>query len=199
MSNQSQGGLNPNQRPPSSGAPGTVVRTTDTGQAGALSTRSIDDPRARAAARAAELEAHWGTDDYEGEDKFYIDARAIPDGWSYEWKAHAVLGAENPSYQVNLARAGWEAVPASRHPSMMPEDWKGMTIDREGMRLMERPLTITEKAKARELRKAREQVGSKEAQIRGMPAGPNSPFATDNKGTALNHIKRDYEAIPIPK
>ena len=101
--------------------------------------------------------------------------------------------------QVTLAQRGWDAVPAYRHPEMMPTGYKGATIDREGQRLMERPLEITNESKARELRKARSQVQQKEAQIKGAPAGDNSPFDTTNKGAPLNNIRRSYEAMPIPK
>jgi hypothetical protein len=159
-----------------------------------------EDPRTRAARRALELREHWGGDhQQEGEDKFYIDPRMVPPGWSYEWKMHTVLNAESPAYQVQIANAGWETVPAYRHPELMPDTYKGMTIDRDGMRLMERPAEITEAAKARELRKARDQVGQKEAQLHGAPAGANSPFATDNKGSPLVKLGKSYEAMKIPR
>lgn len=156
-----------------------------------------EDPRDRAARRAAELREHWGGDEMqEGTDKFYIDPRCIPQGWSYEWKMHTVLNAESPAYQVEIARSGWEAVPAYRHPEMMPNTYKGMTIDRDGMRLMERPAEITEGAKARELRKARQQVGDKEAQLSGASPGQ---FERSNKGDPLVKIRKSYEPMPIPK
>ncbi len=173
--------------------------TEQRGRPPAQATLDAEDPRARAAKRAAELREHSGGDMDEGSDKFFVPPEDIPDGWSYEWKAWTVLGAENPGKQVSDARRGWEAVPAYRHPSYMPKDYTGATIDRDGMRLMERPLEITNEVKAYELRKAREQVNQKEAQIKGAPAGANSPFETDNKGKPLNTIRRSYEAIPIPK
>lgn len=157
-----------------------------------------DDPRARAAARAAELREHRGSMD-DGTDKFYIDPRIIPDGWSYEWKTLTVLNQPNPSYQVQLARAGWEPVPRYRHPEMMPDNYPGETIEREGQILMERPKEITDEAKARELRNARAQVRQKEAQLNGQPAGPTSPFSADNKGTPMVKIGKSYEPMPIPQ
>ena len=172
--------------------------TEQTGRMPAQATK-IEDSRARAARRAAALRDHRGGSMDEGTDKFYIDPSQIPDGWSYEWKAWTVLGAENPGKQVSDARTGWEAVPAYRHPEMMPGGYTGETIDRDGMRLMERPAEITNEVKALELRKARDQVNQKEAQIKGAPAGANSPFETDNKGKPINTIRRSYEAIPIPK
>jgi hypothetical protein len=158
-----------------------------------------EDPRTRAARRAAELRDHR-SDIPEGNDKFAIPAAMIPDGWSYEWKTNTVLGAKNPAYEVAIARAGWEPVPASRHPELMPANWHGQTIEMDGMILMERPKEITEEAKEREKRTARDQVRAKEEQVQQAPAGQNSPFATDNKGNPIHMgIRKTFEAMPIPK
>lgn len=154
-----------------------------------------EDPRARAAQRAAELRGHRGDEDMDASDEFYVDPQDVPDGWSYEWKRKTVLGAEDPAYQVALARAGWEPVPASRHPSYMPMDGHFTTIERKGMILMERPAEISEEARNRELRKARIQVRSKEEQLGA--AGPGQ-FERNNKDASLVKIGKSYEAIPIP-
>lgn len=153
------------------------------------------DPIAAAEARAEQLRAMTQGDPDEG-DKFYIDPRVIPPGWSYEWKRHKLLNAEDPSYQVELARKGWEAVPVSRHPDMMPIGYKGATIERFGNMLMERPKSITEEANRQELRKARAQVKGKEEQLSGVAQGQ---FGRDNKGDSLVKIHKDYEPIQIPK
>lgn len=172
---------------------------TKSGVAGAVNAAlsappPADDPRARAAKRAAELREHGSLDD--GEDKYYIDPKIIPDGWSYEWKTFTVLGKENPSYQVSLAGKGWEAVPRTRHPELMPANHRGETIEREGMILMERPLEITQEAQNRDKRAAREQVRSKEQQLNGAPSGQ---FARDAHPQTKANIKKSYEAIPIPE
>lgn len=154
-----------------------------------------EDPRARAARRALELHEQATSDD-DGVDKFYVDPKTIPDGWSYEWKTFTVLGKENPSYQVAMAHKGWEAVPRSRHPQLMPINYQGETIEREGMVLMERPLEITQEAKARDLRIARAQVRGKEEQLGGTP---NGTFERSNKDQPLVKVKKSYEAVPIPE
>ncbi len=155
-----------------------------------------EDPRTRAARRAMELREHLGGSMDDGTDKFYIDPSIIPDGWSYEWKMLTVLGKENPSYQVSLAHRGWEAVPRSRHPEMMPDNFRGETIEREGMILMERPKEITDEVKANDLRNARQQVRGKEEQL-GM--APNGTFERTNKDKSLVSVKKSYESIPIPE
>lgn len=153
-----------------------------------------DDPKARAAARTAELRGH-GSLDQEESDQFFIPPEDIPDGWTYEWKTDTVLGKEDPAYQVRIARAGWEAVPAGRHPEYMPHGHKGQTITRDGQILMERPTEIVEQARAKEYRKAREQVHQKEIQL---GAAPDGQFERNNKGDNLARVNKTYEHIPIP-
>jgi hypothetical protein len=178
-----------------SGVAAAVGAALSTPAPATASARAEEDPRTRAARRAAELRDHAGGYQDDGEDKFYIDTRIIPDGWSYEWKRHTLLGKEDPSYQVSLAHKGWEAVPRSRHPEMMPDNYRGETIEREGQMLMERPMEITMEAKARELAKARGQVRDKEVQLGGAAPGQ---FERNNKDASLVKIKKSYEAIPIP-
>jgi hypothetical protein len=154
-----------------------------------------EDPRTRAARRALELREHKGGSMDDGVDKFYIDPRIIPDGWSYEWKRHTLLGKEDPSYQVALAQKGWEAVPRARHPFMMPDGHQGETIEREGQILMERPKEITDEVVSHDKRKAREQVRGKEEQLGMAPAGQ---FERDGHPQTRPSIKKSYESIPIP-
>jgi hypothetical protein len=147
-----------------------------------------------AAKRAAELQDHSKTDS--GSDEFFVELGIIPDGWSYEWKRHTLLGAEDPAHQVALARKGWEIVPASRHPEMMPLGYTGGMILRKGVVLMERPLVITEEARAIENRRARLQVRAKEEQLSAAKPGE---FERSNKGNEMTKIKKGYEAMPIPE
>jgi len=154
-----------------------------------------EDPRVRAARRAAEIRNHVGTLD-EGTDEFYVPPEEIPDGWTYEWKRKSVFGKEVPAHQVALARVGWEPVPASRHPSMMPDSGGYNTIERKGMILMERPAETTEEARKAEMRRARMQVRQKEEQLNSAPSGQ---FERNNKENSLVKVKKSYEAVPIPK
>ena len=154
-----------------------------------------EDPRVRAARRAAEIRNHVGTMD-EGTDEFYVPPEEIPDGWTYEWKRKSVFGKEDPAHQVALARKGWEPVPASRHPSMMPDSGGYNTIERKGMILMERPQEVTEEARIAEMRRARMQVRQKEEHLNSAPSGQ---FERNNKENSLVKVKKSYEAVPIPK
>ena len=129
-----------------------------------------EDSRAAAAKRAAELREHLG-DVIEGQDDFHIPSDEIPDGWTYEWKRHSTHNMEDPVYYTQIRRSGWEPVPLSRHPWMMPQDTNSNTILRKGMILMQCPTEIVTERQMAEMRKARQQVRAKESQIAGTPEG----------------------------
>jgi hypothetical protein len=155
-----------------------------------------DDPRARAKKRAAEL-LGGGVMDADTTDEFYIDTSLIPDGWTYEWKRHSTLNAIDPAYQVQLAQMGWEPVPASRHPDLMPLGWKGTTIERKGMMLMERPEEITQKIRDRDRRAAIEPVKSMEEKLSGVPQGHFG--RQKSNGESLVKVGKSFEpGIPVP-
>jgi len=151
-----------------------------------------EDPRARAAKRAAEIKGHIGDLD-EGTDEFL--APTPPDGWTYEWKTKTVLGQENPAYQVQLQRTGWEPVPTSRHPQMMPGDHKYANIERKGMILMERPKVITDEVVAIDRKRARDQINHKKAQLGEAKEGQ---FGRDH-ASVKPKISNSYEPIPVPE
>jgi len=156
-------------------------------------TMRAEDPREAAARRAAQIRGHIGDLD-EGTDEF--SAPRAPDGWTYEWKRKTVLGQEDPAYQVALARSGWENVPTSYHPEMMPGMGNHPTIERKGMSLMMRPASISDEIRDIEYRKARNQVRVKEQQLNNAPDGT---FERNNKSDNLTKIKKSYESIPVPR
>lgn len=152
-----------------------------------------EDPRARAAKRAEEL-LPYIADEQEAHDDFYIDTDQIPDGWSYEWKRYSTAGALDPSYEVELAQTGWEAVPANRHPELMPKNHKGETIERKGMLLMERPQVVTDKVRARDQREARRLVQENDEKLGAAPPGQ---FDRDTP-KARPRINKSYSPVEIP-
>jgi len=154
-----------------------------------------EDPRAAAARRSAEIRGHL-PNEVENADEFYIPPSIIPDGWTYEWKRRTVYGAEDPAYQVALARTGWEAVPTRRHPEMMPAGWKGETIERKGVILMERPKEITDSVEDMNRRRARNQVRAKEQQLAASPPGTMEKEFSDPR--TKPNIRKSFEAMPIP-
>lgn len=151
-----------------------------------------EDPRAAAARRAAEIRGHIGDMD-EGPDEFRTPS--APPGWEYEWKRHTLLGKEDPSYQVELARMGWEPVETARHPNMMPSNGTHHIIERKGMVLMQRPAVISDEIRAIDRQNARKQVQTKEQQLNNAPDGT----LTRDHSQARAKISKSYEAIPVPK
>jgi hypothetical protein len=152
-----------------------------------------ESSRERAAARAAALRDHMGDMD-DGEDRFAIRDSSIPDGWTYEWKRKTTYGKDDPSYDVQVARAGWDPVPADRHPEYMPPGFKGKTIERDGMILCERPTEIVMERREMERRKAKGQVRDKEIQLGAAPDGQFERRAT--KGDKI--VSRQYEHVKVP-
>ena len=147
-----------------------------------------EDPRVRAARRAAEIRGHIGSLD-NGTDDFPLPPS--PDGWTYEWKRKTVMGQEDPAHMTDLLRKGWEPVPAYRHPEMMPSGSTYESVERKGMILMERPTELVEEARSLSLRQARNQVRVKEGQLAGAPEGTMDRTSPS--------IKKGYEPIPVPK
>jgi hypothetical protein len=133
----------------------------------------------------------------EGTDEFFFSPDQVPDGWTYEWKRRTIMGQEDPAYQVALARTGWEPVPARRHPEMMPVNWKGDSIERKGMVLMQRPKAITDRIEEMDRHRARNQIRAKEQQLNAAPPGTMESEFSDARTRPV--IKKSFEAIPIPK
>jgi hypothetical protein len=173
-----------------------VTEATEAPRRPSLRPEMRDDPLSRAKARAAQIRENLGDGGMDdGEDRFRIDANEVPEGWSYEWKRKLVLGKPDPAYEVELARKGWEPVPLSRHPHMMPVGSAIEFVERDGMILMERPKELTDEAKDVEVRRARSQVRQKEQQLAATPDGT----MTRDHPSARPNLRKGYEPLPIPE
>ena len=151
--------------------------------------------RERAARRTAEIMGHLDENLDEGQDELSLDNVAVPDGWTYEWKRQTVYGKSDPAYDTRLARTGWEAVPAERHPSMMPKGHRG-EITRDGLILMERPKAITDKVKAIMYERARGAVRLKEQQLNEAPQGTFD--RVDERGRPTARVRTTHSPVEIP-
>jgi hypothetical protein len=125
-------------------------------------------------------------------DKYHVDAGAIPEGMSYEWKTVSVFGKEDQTYSTMLREQGWDPVEASRHPDMVSADHVGPII-RDGLMLMERPIELTREAQEEDRDAAREVINIKKQQMGDAPAG-TLPREHPN---LKNSIRTSYEALPI--
>ena len=124
--------------------------------------------------REAELRAQEILDDLDGWDggqgsELNIPATLAPEGWEYQWRAQTVLGKDNRHHMLNLLRTGWRAVPASRHPWLMPAGYEG-PIEVGGQILMEIPKVLAERRRDADKREALDQVMNSEKRLHETPA-----------------------------
>ena len=141
--------------------------------------RSAEEIKSRAAAIFEQVDFEETVDAFA--------APTAPQGISYEWKRMEVYGQPDPKNQVAVARTGWEAVPARRHPEMMPKGSDG-PITRDGMMLMERPMEVTKYVEDIERKRAFGQVRDRERELGIAPIGPVDP------DSRVTRVKRTYEA-----
>lgn len=155
-------------------------------------------PRERAEARTKELLSGGfsAEDSAGGHDDFYVDLDIIPEGWSYEWKSWQTLGMDLSSHHIHLRKQGWETVPRTRHPELMPVGSTENAIIRKGMILMERPLVITEEVRRIQTMEARKAVKIKEDQLRSTSPGLLDP---KNEVGPLAKISKSFEQMEIPE
>jgi hypothetical protein len=114
-------------------------------------------------------------------DIFDIPSSIIPQGWDYQWNVLEVVGQPQTAMRLAMAENGWRPVPAGRHPGLfMPADYPpGSPIIRDGLQLEERPMILTEEARAEEKAKASKQVRDQLEQLRLTKDLPPS-FTRDN-------------------
>lgn len=137
----------------------------------------------------------------EESDMLHIPKEIIPDGMRYNWKTFSILGQQQNRRFGRFEATGWEAVPASRHPGLFtPRGYEG-NIEYDGLVLMEKPEELCRQTEAREFRKAREQVQSKEQQLRGGEAMRATAFANTQHQSAMraNRVSKTYERIDVPE
>jgi hypothetical protein len=136
-------------------------------RAAANGATAVNAPAGRAVALGRDGKPIWRHAAGISGDKFHIPPDIIPPGWSYEWKRHSVWNKEDPAYMNGLGSVGWTPVMAESHPGVfLPLEAKGHII-REGMILMERPMSLTLEAQAEEYRTAIDKVNRAKAPMLG--------------------------------
>jgi hypothetical protein len=126
-------------------------------------------------------------------DKFHVDPRDIPEGWTYQWIAESVfLNSDKEVVStVGFYENGWTPVPAQRHEGQfMPVGYKGH-IRREGLILVERPKELTDEARDEEIAAAKNLIRTQNEQFQ-----PRLPGArAGQRGTGLQ-ARRSIEGLP---
>lgn len=123
--------------------------------------------------------------------KFEVAKSDIPAGMSYQWNNHSIFGQEQHAYSAFMEQQGWEPVPASRHPHLMPTGYEGPIIV-DGQILMERPTELTLEALQEELDRARGEVRLKEEQLGATPQG-TMPRSRDNGTNEFIRVSKEIE------
>ena len=150
---------------------------------------SSADSKARAEARIRAIRGNPDLANGTERDKYW--APPPPDGWDYQWKLKSVLNQDDIDRIRQNEMNGWEPVPLSRHPELMPRGWKGETIEVGGLVLMERPMMFTQEAREEERRLAREAVYTKESQMKEGRSGDLGP-------RQVNRLSKSHGRIDVP-
>lgn len=140
--------------------------------------------------------------EFEEEDRLRIPRDMIPDGFDMLWVTQSVFGRPESQHFSRFVRQGWVAVHQEdfdgRFRGMfMPASYEG-EIAMDGLVLMARSRAWTDKARANDLRRARERVNIKERQLlngalTGVTLAPDHPTAVRN-----NIINHSVEQIAVP-
>jgi len=124
------------------------------------------------------------------EDIYYIPLDEIPEGSSYEWKRWAVNGMEDPFYIAQMRDQGWEPVDPKKHPSWLPPGYSQPHIIKGGQILMERPVELTEEARAEGRQLARRQIREAEQRLGMTPKDTLSRQHPDLKNRVVKEVGR---------
>lgn len=113
-------------------------------------------------------------------DPYHVPPNEIPDGWSYQWNPVTVTGKEVIDMQNVMYANGWRPVPANRHPGRWTKPGETGNIIVEGLRLEERPESLTDEALLEGEMKARQLIRD-QADILKLSKKMPDGFAMANK------------------
>lgn len=148
---------------------------------------------------------NWETmrpDEDETPDRLRISRDRIPEGMDAQWVTDSILGQPQPQRRALFERKGWTPVHQDDFDGrfdgeFMPTGAQG-EIKVDGAVLMMRPLELSLRAKAADLRAAREQVSIKEQTLKGGDLG-TSLDSQHHTALRSNKITKTIERIAIPE
>lgn len=147
---------------------------------------------------SGEFEADFG-----GEvDMLRISKEEFPDGMDMKWVTETVYGQPFPQRLADAERAGWRTVDASDFDGRFRGRWNtgaNGTITKDGLVLVARPMEISNVARKKQERMAREQVSIKERALLGGDLPGVSLDSRHKSAIGQNKINRSIERIDIPK
>jgi hypothetical protein len=137
-------------------------------------------------------------------DKFAVPQNEIPAGWDYQWNTVTVLNKETKDIErgdLMMHENGWRPVPASRHPGRWtPPGFEGSIII-EGLRLEERPLSLSKEAQQEDTARAKAQVRDRTDALRMTQRQlPGANVALQRNGAIGMGMKMSIDpALDIPR
>lgn len=124
--------------------------------------------------------------------KLYVPPNRIPDGMTYSWVRESTLNEPDPDNMTDRMIRGWQPVPASRHPEMVPPPLPGyegievQVIRRGGLILCERPSSEVDEAR---FERDRENMEVLQDVAWTGHADPNLPrFEDRDSGVAIERV-----------
>lgn len=128
---------------------------------------------------------------------FEIPLDEIPEGSSYEWKRFSIHGQSadhDPFYLASMRRQGWEPVDPKRHPNWVPPGYDKPYIIRDGLILMERPVELTQEARAEVRALSKQQMREAEQRL-GLT--PKDTMTRQHEGVEPRVIKEVMRPIAV--
>jgi hypothetical protein len=132
-------------------------------------------------------------------DPFSIPEELCEPGWDQQWVRISVHGWEDVDNQVAMQENGWRPISANRpgwEGRFMPPGYKG-AIQKSGLMLMERPMSLTQEAKEEERRVIRGQTETQRQQFgMALPAGfESTPAARAATGVRVGSAEPTSPAL----
>lgn len=114
------------------------------------------------------------------EDPLFISPELVPDGFTVEWKTTHIMGQPidtvESGYTSNLALGGWMPCPVEIMPSLVPPGYEKPYIERPGNILMIREAKHTKRVHDEAIKRSREHMNDKVAQMYDTPKGTMDRF-----------------------
>jgi hypothetical protein len=129
-------------------------------------------------------------------DEFYVNLAAVGPDTDVNWKRFSNVGEEYPYYIARMREQGWEPVNPQDHPDWVPvpPGYDKANIIKGGLILMERPMALTNEARAEDKQRAKQQVIEAEQRL-GMT--PNATLTRDHEGVKPRIQKEMMRPIAI--
>lgn len=145
--------------------------------------------------------SEWDDMSYQPESavsRFSVPPEIIPDGIEYQWNTCEVFSQPMPQRIAFWQKQGWRPVPAERHPGRWTPIGASGDIVVDGVMLCERPKAWCDRAREHEHKKARGQMETKKAQLRGGDLPGVTLDSQHVSALRTNQIRSTYERITIP-